>query len=798
MLKNYLLVALRSLNRNRLYSLLNILGFSIGIAVFLTIAVYVQDDLSFDRFHSKADRIYRIYTIDNARGVSSSHVGITNLALAFALRDADPAVEKLTVLFSTGNNITLRAGEHTAVAHRYWHATGDFFNIFDFKVLEGDPTEAFQKPGAAFISPEIANSLWPEGDYMGRSFEYPGSQVDMFVAGIIEPAPSNSHLQFDMLIRAEDHPFYQQATTSFGGLYALGYALLREDADVAAVGAHLDSLAAQNNFPSIWDPEIQPLTDLHLHTSHMLYDTNYRKSDIGQLYVLGVIGALVLIIAAFNFMNLSTARSAQRAREVGMRKVVGASRGNMLIQFLGESLIQTFLATAIAVLLFELASPALSNLAGRPLELHLLGNPWTIPGLVAIALVVGLLSGLYPATVLAGFKPLEVLKGNFQSSTRGILLRRVLVISQFTASIALIAATIVAGQQINFIRTMDPGYNREQVLFIDAAGPQFNATRGSMIEEIRNLASVVSVGNSGSVPGQGYSRTNVLPPDAQTQEDGWIMSVDNFDPYFLETLQIELAAGRNFDPARGTDSSNSLIVNEAVARQLGISAEEAVGTQLNLGSVDEPQMFDIVGVVKDFNFATVRHEIEPVIFGMQVNSSPSITIRIQPGAIENTLSAIEAIWENYYPDEPINYSFLDQQFEQSYRGDINFSAVVRLFSLLAIIIACLGLFGLASFVAEQRRREIAVRKVLGANESGIMVLLTTDFVKWVLIANVVGWPIAYYAMKAWLAGFVYHVQLTLFPFLAAGLGALLIAVATVSWQAWRAALTNPAVVLRTE
>ncbi len=797
MVKNYLIVALRNLYRNRLYSIVNILGFALGIMVFLAIYLHVNYDFKFDRFHKNADRIYRLYTIDNAPGVTSSHVGITNPALASNLKANDPNVEEITRCGPGGRNINLTAGDRTAEAKQCWAVDSPFLTMFSWKLIEGDRKTVLEKPSSVLISPAIAAALFPGKDPIGKTITFFGNQAKT-VTGVIEPAPETSHLQFDMLIRIQDQPRWEERTQNWQNLSMISYALLREGADPKQVNATMDSLAHSNGMPAVWDPQIQPLSDLHMRAMNMLYDLNYHKTDIRQVYSLSLIAVLVLVIAAFNFMNLSTARSAKRAREVGMRRVSGATRQQMVVQFLGESILQTVLATALAILMLELLLPFLSQLAGRPLAFPLLQSAYTLPSLLALAVIVGLFSGFYPAAVLSSYSPVVVLKGDFRGSGRGILLRRTLVIAQFSASIALILATIVAGQQIRFIRTMNPGYNRHQVMTMTTGARRFLPSREAFLDEVKKLPGVEEIASSYSVPGRGYSRASLYPEGAQTEEEGMIMSFEIVDADFLNTLQIGLAAGRNFQPELATDSTEAILVNEAAAKQLGYTPEEAIGKRINLGELDEPQMQTIIGVMKDFHFASLRHKIEPVIFGFAEQPPSQSVVRIKPGIIAETISGIEKLWKEFFPEEPFNYTFLDDEFAQMYRGDINFSKIVQGFSALAVFIACLGLFGLASFATEQRRHEIAIRKVLGAGERRIVGLLTGEFLRWVLIANLIAWPIGYFGVKRWLSEFEYHINLSALPFLVASAIALAIAMITVSLQTIRAAQANPADVLRQE
>ncbi len=795
MIRNYLLVALRQLGRNKLYSLINILGFALGLTVCMVITLYVYDDLSYDRMHSKADRIVRQYTIDHAAGVTSSYVGITNPPMPAKMKEVVPEVEDAVRVSHWGQAPLQRDPEHAVMTEHLLAAGPEFFNIFDFELIRGDRATVLSEPDVILLTPEMAHKLFGDDDPIGQTITVGGPQNEVRVAGIVADCPNNSHLQYDAIFSLHETEDFEQWLTNWNSLAAIGYLLLKPGADLAHVEAEAQRLWAENGEVDVWEPKIQPLLDIHLKSAHMLYDYNSAKSDITQVYALLVIGVFVLLIAAFNFMNLSTARSLKRAREVGMRKVVGARRREMIVQFLGESILTTLIATIIAVVAVELLLPTLNNFFQKSLTLDILTNPVVAPTLIGFGIFVGVLAGFYPAVVLSSFKPVTVLKGEYRSGKGGVRLRQILVVGQFTVSVALIAGTLIVSQQLQFIRKMNPGYNRENVLTFTVGGQQFGPLRPVLMEQLAKLPDVVSISASTNVPGRTHGRTGI-DPEGVDEESTWIVSAVTIDDKFLDNLQIGLVDGRNFSPEFGADTTSSILINEAAAKHL--NWDDPVGMHMYTGPDSARQEFTVVGVVQNYHFASMKHQIEPMVFWYDPDGGGVVTVRLRAGQVHQGIAAIQKVYNEVIEGQPFEFTFLDDEFNDLYQDDRNFANVVRGFSVLAIVIACLGLLGLSAYAAETRRKEIAVRKVLGSGEGRILGMLAVEFLKLVLIASVISAPLAYFGMQRWLEEFVYRIDLTALPFVMAALIAMAITMLTVSWQAWRAARTRPAMVLRAE
>jgi len=788
MFRNYLLVAFRNLTQNKVYSLINILGFALGLTICILISLYVYNDLSFDRFHTKADNIYRMYTIDSAQGVSSSHVGITMPALPPALLETVPEVEASCRIRGFGEE-RFTLDENSIQTEALILAEQSFFDIFDFTLISGDKQTCLTEPNALLLSPQMAKTLFGDEDPIGKSVTHPRFE-NIVVTGIIEPSPENSHIRFDAVMSIDDSAEF---FSPWGSLQITAYLLLAEGTDPNFVVEQAIKLKEENGTPEFWTPQLQPFMDVHLHSSHIIYDSNYSEGDYSQVRALSVIALFVLLIASINFMNLSTARSAKRAREVGLRKVIGAQRFQMVLQFLGESVFLTTISTAIAIILAKLALPSMNNLSGRNLEFLPFSNPEVLFLLLGVAVLVGIISGIYPAEILSRFKPAVVLKGNFKSSKSGILMRRFLVIGQFSITIALLIGTLVVVSQIYFVLNRDPGYDRDQVVILEHRSRNVEV-RNTLLDRLDTLPSILAYGTSSTLPVRGHPRTGVNP-EGSDPDNPWIMSINTISPGYLDALGMEVVEGRAFSPDFPSDSTTAVMLNEAAVSQIGW--DSAVGKKILSGDPEQPDQ-EVIGVIGNYNFASVRETIEPMIYSMDTRPSYIISVKLEGGNIQNAIRDIEKLWVEIDPETPFQYSFLDDEFSDIYTGDHNFATVVGIFSSLAIIIACLGLFGLASYSTEQRRKEIAVRKVLGAGEGVIVRMLTIDFIKWVAIANVIAWPVGYFAMTKWLDGFVYKIDLTIWPFLIAGLTAAFIAILTVISQSLRASRTNPSLALRVD
>ena len=805
MLKNYFKIFLRNINRFKLYSIINIVGLAVGMTACILILLFIQTEVSYENMHTRAERIYRVLTIDKALGTNNQRVGITMPALGPALPENFETVEAALRITGGGRTLLRYQDQPAIYAEQMRSADANFFDFFDFPLLQGDPATALQEPYSLVLTESLARQLFGDDPPMGQTLRT-GSGTELKVTGILQDLPANTHLEFDALgsiatvasqARANQPPGSTQPIwVEMWQLIAMPtYVRFAEGASIEGIAEKFTQLTRDNGVSENFEITLQPLRDVHLKSTDIIFDQVNNKGDLNSVYIFAAIALLILVIAAVNYMNLSTARSTERAKEVGLRKVVGSRRAQLIGQFLGESLLITLLALLLALPLTWLALPFLNNLAGSALVFDPVGNVPLLLFLVSMLVLVGVLAGLYPAFVLAGFTPVTVLKGSFKTGKKGTALRIGLVVFQFALSIALIGVTLIIQQQLNYVQHKDLGYHKEQVLIFDMFDQNMGQNLETFRTELLQHSAFADAATASNVPGRTFGRTRVRP-EGVSDEDIWIWSVFSVSPEALPALGMEMALGRNFSREMATDTSGAVLVNETAMRQLGW--DDPLNKRLYFGQQDSVGT-GIIGVVKDFHFAGMHQNIEPVVI-FPLNSSPGnlLAARIQPGRIPEAMEIAQAAWRDVYPDYPFNYSFLDEEFADLYRRDLNTGKIVNIFSALAILIACLGLFGLASHSITQRFKEIGVRKVMGASAGSIVRLLVLDFVRWVALANLFAWPLIWFGASKWLESFAYRIDIAPLPFLIASLAALAVAIITVISQSWRAALINPARALRYE
>lgn len=801
MFKNYLKIAIRNLWRQKTYSAINILGFAIGLSVCLVITFYVVDDLTYDRMHDQPENVYRLLTIDSSGSEGALSYAITAGPLVANLADNVPEIMAATRTTVFGLN--LRRGEpgsetentdQEILNFRSLAADASFFQVFSFPIIAGNRENPLADPAGVYLTSETARTLYGDENPVGKVLNtVNNNNIDFYVAGILADVPSNSHLQFGAIVplRIEINPVWWD---SWENLALIGYCRAQPGTDQQELQNKIRAYARSHGFAEVFDTRLQPLLDIHLGSNHLRYDyNNNRPNDRLQVLTLGIIALLVLIIASINFINLSSARAAKRAREVGMRKVIGGNRLQLLTQFLGESVLITLIAMFLALVIFELAIPQMNTFLNKDLSFNLMVNFHITLFIILLAILIGLLSGIYPALILAGFEPVSVLKGRFFGTSRGIILRRILVIGQFAVSIALLCSVLIILDQLQFLNRVDLGYSRDDVVILNRFDGQ---TVQVMIDEIKNLQGVEQVGLSSNLPGGGLVRIEVRQEGIDT-DAGSMYDRLFIDDGFIKTLEIEMAAGRNFNFELATDLEEAVIINETAVHHLGWA--DPLGKKISM--ILEDETFDtriIVGVIRDINYSTARRRVNPmVLVPANLNFFP-VFIKIRNDMVPPTIAEIEHVFQQHNPDAPFLPIYLDEFFNFQFAGDRNFATNMAVFSGLAILIACLGLLGLAAFAIQQRQKEIAVRKVLGSSMRSIVVLLTRDFTRWVLVANLIGWPLAYYGMNLWLQNFVYRTRMNFLIFLVAGIIAFLIAFLTVSFQTVKAAHTKPVEALKYE
>lgn len=806
MFKNYLKVAFRNLWKNKMFSLINIVGLAIGLCCFLLIAVYVLDELSYDRFYKNSDRIYRI-NADIRFGGTELHMPQTSDMMGASLKKDYPEVEEYTRIYNSNGNKLIKKGTEFINEFHVAHVDSTFFDLFQLPVIEGNTRTALNEPNTVVISESAAKKYFGTADALGKSLETDDDSSTVYkITAVIRDIPENSHFNFDFLFSMKNvkYEWGQYLSHNFHT-----YLLLKKGVDYHALEKKFPQYIDKYALPqakqfmqinsmedfvkagNLLEYSLTPLTKIHLYSNRMFEIK--PGGNIQYVYIFSAIALFILFLACINFMNLTTARSANRAREVGIRKVLGTQRKNLMFQFLTESTLMVILSMCIAVGIAYFVLPLFNTVAGKQMHLKTLFSPMVLPLLILLPFVVGIIAGSYPAFYLSFFRPIEVLKGKL-SAGGNRRLRSALVVFQFATAIILIVGTIVVYSQLSYIQSKDLGYNKDQVLIIDnayALNKNIKAFKEEMVQEpgiiTGTISSFLPVSNS-SHNDNSFSKETVM--DAKNSFNMQVWGVD-YD--YLKTMGMQLEKGRNFSKDFGTDSS-AVIINESTAKFLGYA--DPIGKTIY--SMDaKPVAYNIIGVVKNFNFESLHKPIGPLGLFLR-RTDGLVSFKVKAANVPSILKTVEAKWKSMAAGIPFSYRFLDDSFTDMYKGERRAGRIASIFSVLAILIACLGLLGLAAFIAEQRTKEIGIRKVLGASVNGIVRLLSKDFVKLVLIAFVIATPIAWYAMHKWLEDFAYRIDLTWWMFLLAGLAAVFIALVTVSFHAVKAALTNPVKNLRTE
>ncbi len=801
MFNNYLKIAFRNLLKHKAYSCINIGGLALGMTCCLLILLYVQHELSYDRFHRHADRLYRIFWQSGNPQTRTPHPMAQALAKDFAEVESAVSLSPVWGPGLTRPQFSIRYGDQRFEEREVFSADSTFFELFSFRLLQGDPKTALRSPTSLVITERIAKKYFGDEEPLGKVLTVNNS-VDLKVTGVLQNIPANSHFHFEFLI---SYVFLKMRET--GSYYAwedfghYNYIKLAPHADAKALEAKIpDWFLKYNDWPA-GDAEelksgqiafrLQPITAIHLR-SHLKWELE-SNSDIAYVWLFSAIAIFVLLIACINFMNLSTARSATRAREVGMRKVLGAFRQQLIGQFLGESILLSVMALVLSIIAVELLLPFFNSLSGRSLAVDYRDQPWLLFGIGAMALCVGIISGSYPAFFLSALPPVQTLKDTRRFGMKSARFRQILVVTQFAISIALIAGTGIVAAQLDFLKNRNLGFDQEQIVVVpiktDAMRRNYEAAKAELLRD-PDVVGITAVSN---VPGARFNQNEIYWQAAENEQDVSQVRVD-YD--FFKTLGIKIAEGRSFSPARSTDSASAFILNETAARLY--DWETAVGQEITWLDDDSTRRGVIIGVAKDFHFQSLHHRIEPLIFQVLPAGFNYFLVKIGGHDISRALASLEKKWKAFEPDRAFEYSFLDEDFAALYRSEEHMQAVVGDFSFLAILIAGLGLFGLASFTMQQRTKEIGVRKVLGASAASIVLMLSTDFTLLVLVAFIVASPFAYFAMNTWLQNFAYRTEIGLGVFVWSGLLALLIAWLTVSFQAFKAALANPVEALRYE
>ena len=794
MIKNYFKIALRNLWKHKVFSVINIMGLAVGMAACFLIYLYVHFETSYDAFNTKANRIYRIVT-DIHTPSDVLHWSSTSAPIVINMEKDFPEVESAVRI--SYQSFLVRKGNDKFQEKNTIMADSTLFQIFDFPLIHGDKKTALREPMSIVLSQSAAKKYFGNTNPVGQTVLLTGKNINATITGVMKDIPENSQIKADMIVSFSSQKliYGQSLDSQWTSFNLTSYILLKPHTDSKTLAAKFPAFIDRHTGKMLKDAQmsftlfLEPLRNVYLYSTR----DDSKTGNIDNVYIFSVIALFILLIACINFINLTTARSAERAKEVGIRKVIGAAKFQLAKQFIGESVVISLMAFIVSVILCSLLLPLFNQMAGKQVSTAFFYHPMYFVSLVLIAVGIGIIAGFYPALVLSSYKPVAVLKGRYATGTKGILLRKALVIFQFTISIILIIATIIVYNQLHYMRSQDLGFNKDQTIVIDTNDDK---NKDAFKESLSGLPEVQSTTFSSGIPGEGvntaYSKVENNKNEMQTTN----LDIYFVDFNFINQYKIKVVAGRGFSPEFGSDTTHAMVINESASRLLGFkSPEQAIGKDFDQWG----RQGKIIGVVKDFHYQALQEPIKAL--SMRIDSSDNyqfLSIKVDSKNLPSTIKSIESKWNQVIPNRPFDYSFLDESFDKQYRTEDRFGKLFFNFAILAIFISCMGLLGLASYSTLQRSKEISVRKVLGASISSITTLLSKDFIRLVLIGLIIASPIAWFVMNKWLQGFAYRVNIGWRVFIFAGFLAIIIALFTISFQAIRAAIANPVKRLRSE
>ncbi len=802
MLKNYLTSAIRSLLRHKLYSVINILGLAIGMACCILIMLWVMDELSFDKRHTNADNIHRLCV--DANFGSPFIAAISMVPAAPRLIEEYPEVVNAARISPLGS-AAVKYKDKLFREEYIGYADNSVFQVFTFPFLAGDPNSALNTPYTVVITREMAEKYFGDEDPLGKTLKFDG-ETDFTVTGVVENIPRNSHFTFNMLRSIETQYAVKRAEMEMWfNIQYFTYLLLADNTDYREFEQKLPGFVDKHMGEPLKSSGatlkcfLQPLTSIHLH-SNLAAEIGVNGS-ITYVYIFTAIATLILIIACMNYINITTARAGVRSREVAVRKTFGAGRSNLIAQLIVETILFSLFAVLLAVLLIEIALPFFNSLADRRLTFDALGQLYLLAALLCLPLLVGFIAGSYPALILSAFQPVKIIQGGTASGSPKTKLHIALVVLQFTISIALIIGASTVYSQLMYVKNKEMGFSSEQVLVIPRIGKEIKRSMDSFRNELKSVPGVLNAAAASFVPGGGC-RLAITFPEGFAEDKPQTMNILDIDPYYLRTIRMELVLGRNFSNEMPTDVTESILINQTAAMKFGW--DEPLGKKILCSVITDTGFTtlnrSVVGVVKDFHQQSLHSEIPSMIIGMNASEFRSVLVRITPENVAGTIKGLEEKWRERNPERPFHYFFIDEIFDRRYRADRRLGNIILYFSLLAVFLSCMGLFGMSTYSAERRTKEIGIRKVLGATVAGIVRLMSGEFLLLVGLANLIAWPLSYFAMNRWLESFAYRIRFVdwMWSFPAAGLAAIVIALLTVSLQSFRAAAANPADSLRYE
>lgn len=801
MLRNYLRIAIRNLLKNTTYTIINITGLAIGLACFVLIAIYIRNEIEYDRFFANSENIYRVNTHVDVNGMSNSYPAAHYPACFDMVKDYPEVVNATTMykaFYLSSVLPRIKYGDIEFEESNFYIADSTFFTVFDFDFKYGNPEDALKNSYSVVLTDATAKKYFGDENPLGKIIQFQDTTA-LKVTGVLKPFRGRTHLNFDFIAQSKlllNQIVGRNVDHQYVGLWYYSYIVMQPGSSPAGLVGKLPPFVKKYYPPRYTENNarltVQNIRDIHLYSDFSTADMSVN-GNIQYVYTLGSIGVLVLVIACINFMNLSIARFSNRGKEVGVRKVMGAEKKNLVVQFLGESIVISVLAGIISIGIVILFIPIFNELAETNVEAMQLLDGLNAPGIIAIVLLTGILAGLYPSFVMAAFQPVTVLKGLHKKVSAKLDLRKGLVIAQFTVSCILLISTFVISEQLSFMRGKNMGFDKEQMVVVPVGGTGFFRDYSTFKSKLEAMSEVVSVTSLSHDLGQ--KALPYFPMKVEGKEDEQMLPIMYVGHDFVETFGLEMVQGRSFDVGHRSDSSLAFMINESAARSLGWG-DDALGRKITFGVNGNPDS-EVIGVVKDFNFDPLRSRVGPLILGFGF-ATVNVAIKVRPGDHRNTLDAIARIWHETVPGKPFSYSFLDEALSDTYRAEAKLAEIFTYFCGLAIFVASLGLFALASFSAERRLKEFGVRKVLGATESGLVMLMYKEFIVLILISFLIASPLSWYFSNEWLSNFAYRISVSPLAYSLSIILITVVALATVGYHSIAAARSNPVKVLRSE
>jgi putative ABC transport system permease protein len=807
MIKNYLKTAIRNLLRYKGFSLINILSLVVGITGCLVIGSFVWDELQYDKFLKGGENIYRIYD-ERKDNNNTTYAACTPPAFATFLKQQYPEVETTMRILMTGDKFLLEAGDKRAYEEKGWFVEPSFFQIFPLKFLQGDPATALTAPSSVVISEDLANRYFGKVDPVGKTIKI--DKDDFTVKGVMAKLPEHFHLDFHYLMSLSSAGIPAERMEKWVWQQFYTYVKLKPGTDVQQLQDKFQVYMKKEIHPKYFVqagsgflPIFQPLKNIHLQSADFIYD-NAKRGNQTYVKALTVIALFVLLIACFNFINLATARSFRRAKEIGVRKVVGADRKQLIFQFIGETILLSVFSVIIACIATVLLMPLLNQFTGKSIQFNPVIHPLLALMIIGGGIVIGILAGIYPSLVLSGFQPIKVLKN--MKLTGGVAstawLRKALVVVQFALSALLIVCAMIVYRQTEYLNNKDLGFNKEQVLYFQVRG-NLEKNLETFKSELKTSSNILSVTSGYGLPGDQYAGDGVkIPGKDGDKEYGANVFIGDYD--YVKTLGLKLIAGRDFSREMKTDTAEAFLINETAVKEFGFGTpEKAIGQPMFWDkwvpdSLNPVKKGKVIGVVQDFHYKSLHEKITASVIQIYPPVVFKVAVKLKTADIKSTIAFINNSWKKFVPDYPLDYKFMDESYGAMYKSEEKLASLLWIFTGMAILVGCMGLFALAAFSAEQRKKEIGIRKVLGATVFNIMGLLSKSFLTLVLIAAVIAFPIAWWAMNKWLEDFPYRVNISWWIFGLAGIAAMVVALITVSFQSIKAAISNPVKSLRTE